>query len=371
MAATLRRTPLYERHLALGARLVPFAGYDMPIQYAGVLEEHRAVRTAAGVFDVSHMGQLLVGGAAAHAFLQRMLSNDLDRIGPYQAQYTLLTNASGGIVDDLIAYALPDGGYLLVVNAANVAADHAHLREHAGDDVELVDASDENAMVALQGPEAFAVLARAFAPGDGPGAVGDPAAMPSFTWGWLSVAGARCRVARTGYTGEPGVELLCAPRDAGAVWDALLAAGAAPCGLGARDTLRLEVCYPLHGNDIGPATNAIEAGLGWVCALERKDFLGADVLRRTREQGPARRLAAFRMLERGAIPRAHQRILDADGADVGEVTSGTHSPSLGIGIGMGYVPAPLAAPGSAVAIDVRGRTRAAETARKPLYAKEP
>jgi aminomethyltransferase len=341
----------------------------MPVQYAGVIDEHMAVRTDAGLFDVSHMGELTVQGDGAHAFLQQMLSNDLDRIGPYQAQYTLLPNETGGIVDDLIAYREPDGGYLLVVNAGNTAAAFEHLRASTPAGVELVNRSDDYAMVALQGPRSFEVLARVMDEElQEDGAVRSAATMPPFSWGRTCIADCDCRIARTGYTGEPGVELFCAPGDAATVWDALLANGVAPCGLGARDTLRLEVCYPLHGNDITPETNAIEAGLGWVCVLG-KDFTGADVLRRTKEEGPKRRLAAFRMTEK-AIPRGGLPIVDDGGEPIGVVTSGTHSPSLGIGIGMGYVPSAVAEPGTSITIDVRGRLRSAEIARKPLYSKE-
>jgi aminomethyltransferase len=358
---TLRATPLHARHVSLGARMVPFAGWSMPVQYTGVIDEHRAVRQSAGVFDVSHMGRFEVRGDAAHAGLQRLLSNDLAVLAPGEAQYTLLTNAVGGIVDDLIAYRRSDG-YLLVVNAANRAADLAQLGDGLPEGAELTDESDDTAMLALQGPESLALLARI---STGPF---EPESAPAFSWGTLAAAGVECTVARTGYTGEPGVELICRAADAVRLWDGLTAAGALPCGLGARDTLRLEVCYPLHGNDIGPDTNAIEAGLGWVCARE-KEFTGSDVLREIREAGPARRLVAFRMLER-AIPRADCEIIDADGAVIGHVTSGTMSPSLGEGIGMGYVPTPLAEPGSAIVIDVRGRRHGAEIARKPLYRKE-
>jgi aminomethyltransferase len=362
VSATLRETPLHARHVSLGARMVPFAGWSMPVQYVGVIGEHLAVRTTAGVFDVSHMGRVGISGDGAHAGLQRLLSNDLDALVPGTAQYTLLTNETGGIVDDLIAYRRADG-YLLVVNAANRPADLAHLHGGLGSDSALADQSDETAMLALQGPTSLALLEGL---STGPFSA---ASAPAFSFGEALVAGVPCTVARTGYTGEPGVELICAADDAVRLWDALLDAGAEPCGLAARDTLRLEVCYPLHGNDISPETNAIEAGLGWVCSPER-DFTGSDVLRETRAAGPGRRLVAFRMLER-AIPRAGCGILDAAGAPLGEVTSGTMSPSLGEGIGMGYVPAPHAAPGTAIVIDVRGRRYDAEVARKPLYRKEP
>jgi aminomethyltransferase len=332
----------------------------MPVQYAGVIDEVRAVRTAAGVFDVSHMGQVQVDGSGAHAFLQGVLSNDLERLTPGHAQYTLLTNEAGGIVDDLIAYRR-DAGYLLVVNAGNRAADVEHLIEHCPADVALVDDSDAHGMLALQGPAALALLV--------PRCEGiDPVSAAAFTFAEARVAGVECTVARTGYTGEPGAELICAATDVVALWDALIEAGAVPCGLGARDALRLEVCYPLHGNDITQETNAIEAGLGWVCASGKR-YVGSDALARTRAEGPRRKLVALRMDEERAVPRPGCPILDGDVA-VGVVTSGTFSPTLQRGIGLGYVPSGLADPDTAIAVDVRGRTRTAHTARKPLYVKE-
>jgi aminomethyltransferase len=346
---TLLRTPLYERHVALGARLVPFAGWEMPVQYEGVIPEHLAVRADSGAFDVSHMGELVVEGPRARAFLQSMLSNDLDRIGPGQAQYTLLTNEQGGIVDDLIVYELGPSRFLLIVNAANRERDLEWLRERELPETEVYDASDDYALIAVQGPRTLERLelpeAHAFTFADG------------------EVDGIACTVNRTGYTGEQGVELLVDPDAAGELWDRVLARGVVPCGLGARDTLRLEVCYPLHGNDIGPETDAISAGLGWVCALD-KDFNGVEELRRVKEAGPQRKLAAFVMEEAG-IPRQGMAIVEG-----GEVTSGSHSPMLERGIGMGYVPAELAQPGAQLTIDVRGRPRRARVVKKPIYSRE-
>jgi aminomethyltransferase len=339
---TLRRTPLFERHAALGARLVPFAGWEMPVQYSGIANEHRAVRTAAGVFDVSHMGELSIAGAGARDYLQARLSNDLDRIDVGQAQYTLLTNERGGIVDDLIVYRLGPEDYLLVVNAANTDADHATLSE-------ADDASDHWAYLAVQGPEALERL----------GLEVEPFSVREE----VEVLGVRCLVAGTGYTGERGCELGCAPDDAVALWDAILVEGVEPCGLGARDTLRLEVCYPLHGNDITPDRTPIEAGLGWACALE-KDFTGVEVLRRQKEEGTAQKLIAFSMEDPG-IPRAGMAI-----AEGGEVTSGTLSPMLEVGIGLGYVPAALAEVGTEITLDLRGRPRRARIVKKPFYQRE-
>jgi aminomethyltransferase len=346
---TLLKTPLYERHVALGARLVPFAGWEMPVQYEGVIPEHRAVRTDSGAFDVSHMGEFLVEGPGARAFLQTVLSNDLDKIGAGKAQYTLLTNEHGGIVDDLIAYELSPERFLLIVNAANREPDFAWLEERLPGEVELRDVSDEYALIAVQGPRALERL-------------GLPEA-PAFTFADGEVGGVACTVNRTGYTGEQGVELLVEAGAATELWDRVLDGGVVPCGLGARDTLRLEVCYPLHGNDITPETDAISAGLGWVCALD-KDFTGADELRRIKEAGPERRLAAFVMEEAGI---ARQGMAIAEG---GEVTSGSYSPMLEVGIGMGYVPAGLAPPGSELTIDVRGRLRRARVVKKPIYSRE-
>jgi glycine cleavage system T protein (aminomethyltransferase) len=346
---TLLKTPLYERHVALGARLVPFAGWEMPVQYEGVIPEHRAVRTDSGAFDVSHMGEFLVEGPGARAFLQTVLSNDLDKIGECKAQYTLLTNEHGGIVDDLIAYELSPERFLLIVNAANREPDFAWLEERLPGEVELRDVSDEYALIAVQGPRALERL-------------GLPEA-PAFTFADGEVGGVACTVNRTGYTGEQGVELLVEAGAATELWDRVLDGGVVPCGLGARDTLRLEVCYPLHGNDITPETDAISAGLGWVCALD-KDFTGADELRRIKEAGPERRLAAFVMEEAGI---ARQGMAIAEG---GEVTSGSYSPMLEVGIGMGYVPAGLAPPGSELTIDVRGRLRRARVVKKPIYSRE-
>jgi aminomethyltransferase len=346
---TLRRTPLYEKHVEAGARLVPFAGWEMPVQYEGVIAEHRAVRADAGVFDVSHMGEIEIEGPTAAELLQSALSNDITRLEEGDAQYTLLTNESGGIIDDLIVYRTGPCRYLLVVNASNREADFAWLadRELRGSDVR--DVSDEYALLAVQGPRALERL------GLERGA--------AFTWSMGVVEGIEVMIGRTGYTGEEGVELACTPEEAPALWDAILARGVVPCGLGARDTLRLEVCYPLHGNDIGTQWDAISSGLGWVCALDT-EFTGAAPLREIKAAGPDRKLVAFRMTE-AAIPRQGMAI---EGG--GEVTSGSHSPMLDVGIGLGYVPAAMAAPGGELVVDVRGRARHGAVATKPIYKRE-
>jgi aminomethyltransferase len=328
--------------------MVPFAGWEMPVQYEGVIPEHRAVRTDAGVFDVSHMGEIEVEGPRAGELLQSLLSNDLDKVEVGGAQYTLLTNEQGGIVDDLIVYRLEPGRYLLVVNAANREADFDWIRDREIRGSDVRDVSDQYALLAVQGPRSLERLGL------------DDA--PAFTWAMGRLDGIEVMVNRTGYTGEVGVELMVMEDDAPAIWDAVLARGIPPAGLGARDTLRLEVCYPLHGNDITPETDAISAGLGWTCALD-KEFTGADELRRVKEEGPVRKLVAFVMPESG-IPRQGMTI-----AEGGEVTSGSHSPMLDRGIGMGYVEAAHAEPGTRLTIDVRGRERPAEVVKKPLYKK--
>jgi glycine cleavage system T protein (aminomethyltransferase) len=349
VAQTLLRTPLYEQHVALGARMVPFAGWEMPVQYEGVIAEHRAVRRDCGVFDVSHMGELMVEGPRVQALLQGLLSNDLEKIGNGQAQYTLLTNESGGIIDDLIAYREAPTRFLLVVNAANKDVDFRWLKEREIRGSEVSDVSDEYALLAVQGPRAFERM--------------DIDEGTPFTWEMGELDGVEVMINRTGYTGEKGMELACMAEDAPQLWDAVVGRGATPCGLGARDTLRLEVCFPLHGNDITPETDPISAGLGWACALD-KEFTGVDVLRRVKADGPSRRLVAFVMDEK-AIPRPGMPI---EGG--GEVTSGSHSPMLDVGIGLGYVPAAQAKPDTQLTIDVRGRPRRAHVVKKPIYRPE-
>jgi len=345
----LRRTPLHDRHVALGARMVPFAGWEMPVQYEGVIPEHKAVRSDAGVFDVSHMGELEVEGPTARDLLQATLSNDVDKLAPGDAQYTLATNETGGIVDDVILYRLDGHRYLIVANASNVDAVYSWLKERElrGSDVRNV--SDDYALLAVQGPRALERL-------------GLEPAKP-FTWAMGDVDGVEVMVNRTGYTGEEGVELACMADEAGHLWDAILARGVVPCGLGARDTLRLEVCYPLHGNDIGPDRDAVSSGLAWACALDT-EFTGVERLRAIKADGPAQKLVPFVMTEK-AIPRQGMAVVGG-----GTVTSGTMSPMLEVGIGMAYVPAAAAKPGTELVIDVRGKDRRGVVEKKPLYKKE-
>jgi aminomethyltransferase len=351
---TLRRTPLFDRHKALGAKLVPFAGWEMPVQYTGIREEHQAVRTGVGVFDVSHMGQIETRGRQADALLQRLLSNDVRRMPEGGAQYALLCRDDGGILDDLFSYRLAEEHFLTVTNAANHETDFRWFEQHAADfDADALDRASHHAMLAVQGPGAPA-LVRSLADGRLPA---------RFHCCQRTVAGVPMLVASTGYTGEEGVELLVDSHRATQVWDAVVAAGATPAGLGARDTLRLEVCYPLYGNDLSTDRGPIEAGLGWA-AKEATGFIGSDAVARTRAQGAREKLAPF-VIDGPGIPRQGNAVVGG-----GEVTSGTMSPSLGVGIGMAYVPVDSAKPDTRIEIDVRGKMRPAIVKRKPLYARE-
>ncbi len=354
----LKRTPLYDAHVAAGARLVDFAGWEMPVQYEGVRPEHVAVRTGCGVFDVSHMGEIETAGPQALEVLQRLLSNDVAKIDVGGAQYSVLCSDDGGILDDLFTYRLDEDRYLTVTNAANHEGDFAWFRDHAeGFEADVTDAIDRYAMLAVQGPEARAILV-GFAEGELP---------PRMRTATVRLAGAEALVCGTGYTGEDGVEVLVDPGAAPAVWDVLIDAGAAPAGLGARDTLRLEVCFHLYGNDMDTSRNPIEAGLGW-CCKEETGFVGAAAVAEARAEGTEEKLAPFALTDRG-IPRQGNAVVLGD-ETVGEVTSGTLSPCLEEGIGMAYVRADLADPGTVVEIDVRGRRRPARIESRPLYEKE-
>jgi aminomethyltransferase len=351
---TLRRTPLFESHREAGARLIDFAGWEMPVQYGGVIDEHLAVRRAAGVFDVSHMGEIETSGPAAVDFLQRILSNDVSKLGVGGAQYSVLCREDGGIIDDLFTYRLDPDRFLTVTNASNHEADLAwYVRQAERFDVTITDRIDDYAMLAVQGP-----LAREMVQ-----AISDAPLPARLTVGRRVLAGHEALVCGTGYTGEDGVELLVSPDHAAEIWDELLRRGAKPAGLGARDTLRLEVCYPLYGNELSLDRGPIEAGLGW-CAKEDTGFIGSDAVRGVREAGPTEKLVPFKLTGTG-VPRPGCPVLGG-----GEVTSGTYSPSLEIGVGMAYVQADRAAPGTAIAIDVRGRERAAVVAAKPLYSRD-
>jgi aminomethyltransferase len=356
----MNRTPLFALHRDAGARLVDFAGWEMPVQYAGILAEHRAVREQAGLFDVSHMGQIEVRGSGALAELQSVTGNDVGRLSDGQAQYSLLILDDGGIVDDIIVYRLADERYLLCVNASNREADMVFLREQIRD-AEVIDRSDEFALLALQGPVATRLLNGM--------TEADLTSVSPFSFVESTIGASDCLLARTGYTGEDGWEIYCSPDAAGSIWQAILDSGrnlgVVPAGLGARDTLRLEAALPLYGHELSRDTSPLEARLGWVVRLDKGDFLGRAALLRQKHEGPRRKLVGL-VVQHGGVPRQGYRILDGESA-VGEVTSGTRSPTLGKGIALGYVEPHLDKRGTSLAVEVRGRPLGAEVVKLPFY----
>lgn len=356
----MSRTPLYDAHRALGARMVDFAGWDMPVQYRGIIEEHTAVRRRAGLFDVSHMGEIELRGAGALEACQRATANDVRRLADGTAQYSLLLDPGGGIVDDVIVHRLAADRIMICVNASNRAADFAYLREHARG-AEVVDVSDATALLALQGPRASAILSRCTAL--------PLATIPRFAFASGAVAGRQAMVAHTGYTGEDGWEIYCASGDARPLWDALLEAGQGdelqPVGLGARDTLRLEAALPLYGHELGLDTTPDEARLTWVVRADKGEFVGREALLAARARGPRRCLVGIELLDPG-VPRAEYRLL-RDGQAIGVLTSGTKSPTLGKGIALGYVEPAARAVGTSLAVEIRGRAAAARVVALPFY----
>lgn len=357
MSDALKRTPLYDEHLALGARMVPFAGWEMPVQYGGIIEEHNDVRTSAGVFDVSHMAEFRVFGFGALDFLQGLFTNDLHRIAELgQAQYTLMLDDDGGIIDDLIVYHTGDLEYLIIANASNAETDFAWISAHAPEDLEVVDESERTALIALQGPEAVRIATELAEEGWEPPA--------RFTIREAALGSVPALVARTGYTGEDGVEIVCRASDAPRVWRAILSfPEVSPIGLGARDTLRLEMGYPLYGSDMDRSVDPISAGLGWVVPQAKTDFIGADAVAIVRATSPSRRLAGMKV--EGAIPRPGMSVLH-EGEVVGKVASGTFSPTLQTGIATAYVPAALSAPGTCLEVEVRRKTVSAVVVKPPF-----
>ncbi|WP_395716928.1 glycine cleavage system aminomethyltransferase GcvT [Prosthecobacter sp.] len=365
-SAPLRRTPLHSVHVEMGARMVPFAGWDMPVQYTGIVEEHKAVRQSVGVFDISHMGQFIVSGKGAEAFLNRILTNDIAKLAPGQGQYTLLLNRNGGVIDDLIAYRTSEREFFLVVNASRIDADWAHIESLLTneDDVMMANASDFTAGLAIQGPKSREVAAAIFGSHDSFPAHNTILVTMTET-GPMWLCG-------TGYTGEEGFEFFM-PMETADTWfrkivDAVKAAGGLPCGLGARDTLRLEMGYPLNGNDLSETRTPLQAGLGFFVALEKDGFVGREALLAQKAAGLSDKLAAFRMTGTAPPPRPHYPVVH-DGQIVGEVCSGTQSPSLGTGIGMAYLPLDAAKIGATIEIEIRGRRFPAEIVKKPFYRK--
>lgn len=356
MAEGAKRTAFYDLQKAAGARCIDFGGWEMPVQFTSILDEHRAVRTACGVFDISHMGEVFVSGPSAFDWLQYILANDLAKCPVGGAQYTFLLNERAGVIDDLIVYRLAEDNFLLLVNAAKIEEDVAWLEKHLRDGVRLENRSDAMSALAVQGPRAARIYREMFG-----------AEMPERN---KVTALHRCNAlvlaATTGYTGEAGFELFFPNALAADLWQSVINAGAKPCGLGARDTLRLEMCYPLNGSDLSPERTPLEAGLGMFVALDKPDFLGRDALVAQKAAGLPSRLAALRMTEKSPPPRAHYPVW-ADGKAVGETTSGALSPSLGEGIALAYLPADLAKPGQSVEVDIRGRKFAAVVEKKPFY----
>ena len=364
-ATALKRTPLYEQHVALGARLVEFGGWEMPVQYSGILDEHRAVRTHAGLFDVSHMGEFKVEGSDALAFLQHLVPNDVSRLVINQALYTQLCLPDGGTIDDLIIYKLEDNHYMLVVNAGNIDKDFAWVEKQARDfHVQVTNQSDTTALLALQGPEAQSILQALTEV--------DLSTIRYYHCEPGLVNGINCIISRTGYTGEDGFELYCASVDVPKLWNDLLAAGKdqglLPAGLGARDTLRLEASYCLYGHELDEQTNPLEASLGWTVKLNKGEFIGHDALLKVKEQGLKRKLIGIEMVERG-VCRGGYPIYEED-QQIGVLTSGAPSPTLNKNIGMGYVEASYAVVGKPVYIDIRGKRTAAQIVALPFYKRQ-
>lgn len=355
----LKRTPLYEVHQALGAKLIEFGGWEMPVQYSGILEEHRAVREKAGIFDLSHMGEIAVTGPQALAMVQKVTTNDAAALQEGQVQYSVFCRPNGGIVDDLLVYRRRDG-FWLVVNASNTDKDYDWLLANAIPGVNLVNESGQTALIGVQGPLALSIVQ--------PVVPEDIENLGYYHFIETTLLGSPAIISRTGYTGEDGFEIYVRPDAASVLWNRLMEIGAPlgmkPVGLGARDTLRLEMKYTLYGNDIGEETNPLEAGLGWVVRFDKGDFIGRDALLAIKEQGPARRLIGFELEGRG-VPR-HGYALWADGAIIGEVTSGTISPTLNKGIGTGYVKTAYAKPGTAIQVDIRGQKQPARVVRTPF-----
>ena len=358
--AALKRTPLHAAHVRLGARMIPFGGWDMPVQYSGIVEEHRAVRSAVGCFDVSHMGEFEFRGPDALQALQRLTTNDVSTLGIGQVQYSLLCYENGGVVDDLTLYRLTDDHYMMTVNASNIDKDWAWVSSHLDGRVEAKNVSEETGLIAVQGPHAERLVGRL--------SDVDVTTIAYYHFRQGRVGGVPAIISRTGYTGEDGFELYLPAASTETVWVGLLeegkAEGATPIGLGARDTLRLEMKYALYGNDIDETTNPLEAGLGWVVKPAKGDFVGRAAIEGVRATGLQRRLVGFEMVER-AVARHGYPILH-DGTAVGVVTSGSYGPSVEKYIGIGYVPTALAPVGSAIAVEVRGRGQAARVVKTPF-----
>jgi aminomethyltransferase len=377
----MKHTPLYAVHQKLGGKLIEFGGWEMPVQYTSITDEHLAVRKAAGLFDISHMGEALVSGSAAEAFLNQTLTNDVRKLAVGQGQYTLMCNERGGVIDDLYAYRLAAQEYLLIINASRIEVDVAWLEKQLAafprhSEVRLQNASAALGAVAVQGPRVVEFIDRCFpGPSTGGTSVERVTDLKKNQVASFSFAGDRVWVSRTGYTGEDGFEVVAPGQLVETVWNQLFSAGQAhglkPAGLGARDTLRTEVCYPLYGHELDENTTPIEAGVGFFVALDKGEFIGRSVLAEQKAKGPSKKLVAFKMTDRSAPPRPHYAIWSTGqgAAKIGEVASGTQSPSLGIGVGMGYVPPGFARAGTPIEIEIRGKRTPAVVGPKPIYRK--
>lgn len=367
-----KTTPLYNQHVRLGAKIIPFGGWLMPVQYSSIMDEHQAVRKAVGVFDISHMGELVASGPRAGEWLNTMLTNNIAKLAVGTGQYTFLLNDEAGIIDDLIVYRIEEEKFLLVVNASRIDDDFGWLRLHlpgstipaTANGVQLENQSDRYAGLAVQGPKVGELFTALF---------GDGKELPARNQiVQFNLGATKLWVARTGYTGEDGIEVFSAAEDAPRVWNEILKKGQSlgirPCGLGARDTLRLEMCYPLNGSDLSPEHNPLEAGLGFFVDLTKPNFTGRERLLHEKEAGLGRRLVPFKMKGKSPPPRPHYRVF-RDGTEAGELTSGTLSPSLNYGIGMAYLTTPAPKPGEEIEIEIRGQKFPAVIEKKPLYKK--
>ena len=363
----LTRTALFDRHVALGAKIIPFAGWEMPVQYRGIIAEHNAVRNRAGIFDLGHMGQVDVRGPNALEYLQRVTSNDVSKLQPGEAQYSMLPNPDGGVIDDILVYRHPDGvSYMVVVNASNRFRDVTWMqqqRDRLSDlDVTVRDISDETGMIAIQGPNAFAITQSL--------SEDNLSDIQNYWWRAGKIAGVPLMIARTGYTGEDGFEVYPPIAGVGVVWDALMKAGAAhglePIGLGARDTLRLESRMPLYGQELSDTISPYEAGVGWAVKLKKGDFVGRDAMAKVKTEGPKRKAVGFHMVERSGAPRTHYPV-GVDGQFIGEVTSGAYSPTLGENIGLALIDPAFAGEGKPLQIEIRGKWMNAEQIKMPFY----
>jgi aminomethyltransferase len=358
--AAQKKTPLYDEHVRLGAKMIPFGDWIMPVQYSGIIDEHQAVRNNVGVFDISHMGQFIATGPRAGSWLNEMLTNNVDKLEVGTGQYTFLLNERGGIIDDLIVYRTGPERFLLVVNASRTDEDFAWLEKHRSDGALLEQRSADYAGLAIQGPRVVELLHAV---------IGPNAEIPArnqirdFDYDGITLT-----IARTGYTGEDGVEVFFRNQDGAKFWKLIVEKGAKPCGLGARDTLRLEMCYPLNGSDLSPERNPIEAGLGFFVDVTKSNFIGRNVLLKTKEEGPREKLVPFKMNDKGPPPRPHYPVFE-NAERVGEVTSGTLSPSLNWGVGMAYINSANAKIGNQIGIEIRGQKFPATIEKKPLYKK--